>query len=217
MLMAHNTTAKNMWVTDGRTTEHPNIDLNSDFYDGASVGITYDYALTGTTIHYLNSAGPVTALKQLKSDTSTWNSKLIRNDSYQPTVGERRYVINYVGYKARLISAEEISAILNIEWVGYKSFAFDESANQNNVSRYSWLYDYTWDCIKSGCTVETEDLTNLTSGYWTSTSDDGGWDLTKTTESWIVQREGILNTKTVDFSQFAGLRPVITFSKPDNF
>ena len=220
MIMAHNTSATAAWI-DTTTNSFPNSD--SDYYDGASVGITYDYSLT-TGDYIINASGPVTALKQLKTDTDSWSSSLVRSDSYQQTKGNRRYRINYSGYKARLLSAEELASIVNKDWGGYWVFYLGYNYHEvptfgaNETSLYSWLYDYTSNCTRYGCSVSTNDVNdNYTWGYWTSTSNSGGAADTDENESWYISEDGMVTIVLSSNPVHAGIRPVITYEKPENF
>ena len=214
MILDHNTTVYSRWTFDGIDDEHPNVDLNSDYYDGASVGISYTNSITDGT-HRKNASGPVSALKQLKADTNDWSSSLARSDSYTPTSGDYKYTISYSGYKARLITAEEIAAIVNISWNNRAYYLQSGSSSvkptygNNETSTYSWLFDYTWHCTDDGCVVNASD-DNLTSGYWTATSADGATGDIHTISSWYVGKTGMFSALGCNNPVYNGIRPVIT-------
>ena len=138
---------------------------------------------------YYNIKGPVTALKQLNIDTAGW-------------VGS-----------PRLITAYEIANIVNYSSFdgSYNSyFSFEDVTpgvhyDENTVSPFAWLYDYTYECTNNGCTIADES----TSGYWTSTATtDSSFDSFASTEM-----GELYNYANTDYDTGYGIRPVITLSK----
>lgn len=117
-----------------------------------------------------NDRGSITALKQLRQDTINWAASL----------------------NPRLISADEIASITNanqlLKWSSDKIFECNEPtigetissfilngeygsdalwktkiSNSENISQFSWLFNYTISCKMHGCQYNGND----TYGYWT--------------------------------------------------
>ena len=160
-----------------------------------------------------NANGPdTTFLNKLKSDTSSWNGVSTRTDSYIDPA--HNYTINYNGYKARLIEANEIWDITKstngqTNWDSataqqYRYFYFEGSElNGQGTSKYPWLYDYIYNCTSNGCNIKDEG----TYGYWTSSSF-----ASSSISAWYVYYRGTLDYGGVDYADH-GVRPVITVSK----
>ncbi len=227
MILDHNTTA----TIDGWISES---DYNSVENIGDTYGVTYpnnsvpsgDYNAgtdtNGNPTGGNNSKGPLTALKQLKTDTQDWTAIPNRTDTYtaETTTGNG-YIIDYSKYKARLISAEEVSSIVRkSDWdtsqvYFYLDGAYSNSdtngkwqtsvANSSNPSNYAWLFDNTRDCKQHGCNLEFKDSNAY--GYWTSTARVGD-----SSNAWNVRDDGILSNNYVNIT-LRGIRPVITVSK----
>lgn len=135
-----------------------------------------------------NKDGMKEIVTALKNDTDSWHESL--------TLDNYNYYDNYdyTGYKARIITADEIAKItgadIALEWSGDKnyisnnpvigvsishffldgSFGSDplwqtQVVNSTNKSKYNWLNNYINACLQFGCDVE--DTSNA--GYWTST------------------------------------------------
>ena len=227
LLLDHNTTAEVQWASEadymgiGDNPVSPAQNSREN-----SVGITYHESKT-TFVQYSqmsgscnNSKGPLTVLNRLHADTDSWNLET-RSDIYIPPTGS--YTINYSGYKARLISAEEIAIIIQKNTIenpntwslggstiyfgslnatsGYSSQSDSQMERQRS---YSWLFDNTDNCISAGCSLED----SSTKGYWTSTLYPN---LTNNTcnRAWLVGFVGAVYNTPVDSSLF-GVRPVIT-------
>ena len=163
------------------------------------------------------SLGPTVLLSALDTDTSNWLGVATRSDSYIVKNSKYSYTINYEGYRARLISAEEIAKITNnssFKWVDSTHltwFYFDTNSQEKitsntNISKYNYLFNNTNGCDLYGCT-KTD---NSSYGYWTST---GTSDTVK--YAFSVTRNGSMNSIFVDDNTFRGLRPVITVLKTD--
>ena len=219
MIMDRNTTANvSGWISSTHWTTPP-----------SNTGVTYPEGTTFTNDSYdtygNNKKGPLTVLNQLHADTDEWNLNL-RTDSYTPVSNSySNYTIDYSGYKARLISAEEIALItrkntasnpntwgLNDSYFYFGSLnnnAYNkQSADQQAVQRsYSWLFDYTSQCTTYGCSIAD----SSTQGYWASSpiTDDSDF-------AWRVFYTGYLNRSHVNYDGF-GVRPVITVLKSDIF
>ncbi len=162
-----------------------------------------------------NVSGPTNVMTQLQTDTSAWAGIPTRTDSYSVSNGTATYTINYSTYKARLIKASEIATITgNSSFVEatspYTSWFYLDSNNQTQTatttgaSNYDWLFDYTNGCTSYGCNIA--DASNY--GYWTSTAISG-----TTNRAWCVDRNGYLNSFSVDNAGHSGVRPVITILK----
>ena len=154
----------------------------------------------------LNEDGPTTVLNKLKQDTNSWNTKTPTNYN-DPKYGK----LDYNGYKARLITAEEIAKITkNTTWnTSGETFYFDTNSNtieqdiHKKVSKYSWLFDYTKKCANYGCNVED----NSTYGYWTSSSINNK-DFAN--HAWAVTESGSLSgSYNIMKNDYYGIRPVI--------
>ena len=170
LLLDHNTTAKVSWVT------------KADYI--AAGGTEAEYGKDGN-----NSKGPITLLKQLKSDTSTWNKSI----------------------NARLIEASEIATITgNSGWtVGGSYYYFHDNTQTRytgdaGTNKYAWLFDNTDDCTTFGCNVAD----SSTLGYWTNTaySSLSGY-------AWRVFSDGSLGGTNVDYAGVLGLRPVVSVNR----
>ena len=171
LLLDHNTTAKVAWVS------------KEDYI--AAGGTEREYGSDGN-----NSKGPITALKQLKSDTSTWNKSI----------------------NARLIEASEIAKITgNTTWTagGYYIYYFHTNSDSSyrgaaGTNKYAWLIDNTKECTTYGCNVAD----SSTLGYWTNTVNSS-----LSSRAWIVNYFGNLAYNKVNFADHYGVRPVVTISK----
>ena len=170
LLLDHNTTAKVAWVS------------KADYI--AAGGTEAEYGKDGN-----NSKGPITALKQLKSDTSTWSKSI----------------------KPRLIEASEIATITgNSGWTaGGSDYYFHDNTQTQytgaaGTNKYAWLFDNTKECTTFGCNVA--DSSNY--GYWTNTAHSGYPVL-----AWDVSCSGYLYYLMVEYADYDGIRPVVTISK----
>ena len=162
-------------------------------------------------------------MEELNNDTKNWTNTPTRTDSYAVNwkVGteesgytEYQYTINYAGYKARIISAEEIALITkNYTWSLYtSSYYFDTLTNSkdDNIksagdSLYSWLFNNTAYCTGYGCDVQ---VTNLGHGYWTGTP------TTLNDSMWGVNSYGMIILGDANENDARrGIRPVITVAK----
>ena len=169
LLLDHNTTAKVAWASE------------EDYI--AAGGTEAEYGNRGN-----NNKGPITALKQLKNDTSSWNKSI----------------------NARLIEASEIAKITNntAGTAGGSSYYFHTNSTTqytgaSGTNKYAWLFDKTYDCAIYGCNVED----SSTFGYWTNTVGD------TSTNARVVVYCGLLSqTNLADTGGF-GVRPVVTVSR----
>ena len=167
LLLDHNTTAAVPWITE------------EDYIESGGTKEEFEREII--------SKGPITALKQLKSDTSTWNKSI----------------------NPRLIEANEIVTITEYPiWDNNFYYFHTNSQTQYKgaagTNKYAWLFDNTRSCTQHGCNVA--DFSN--SGYWTNTADSGYYN-----NAWFVDRSGILSDSGVNGGDSNGVRPVITVLK----
>ena len=171
LLLDHNTTAKVAWVT------------KEDYI--AAGGTEAEWGSNGN-----NSKGPITALKQLKSDTSTWNKSI----------------------NPRLIEASEIAKITGYpnwnnkhgKWYYFHDNTQTQYKGAAGTNKYAWLFDNTRVCITYGCNVAD----SSTDGYWTSTVNSE-----KSNRAWYVYQFGNLFSLNFVNSAAYGVRPVITVNR----
>ena len=168
LLLDHNTTATVVWVS------------KADYI--AAGGTEAEYERGGN-----NSKGPITALKQLESDTVSWNKSI----------------------NPRLIEASEIVAITgypnwNNNWYYFHYNTGTRYTGDAGTNKYAWLFDNTLVCTTYGCNVAD----SSTRGYWTNTAYSGD-----SYGAWIGNREGGLLNTFVNTGNYVGIRPVITISK----
>ena len=167
-----------------------------------------------------NTSGPSEVLTQLNDDTKSWvGTETPSNYTMdQSTQGSKaKYTIDYSGYKARLITAQEIATITgNTSWdekrANSSSKWYNLDSNTNSTTscksgcKYGWLYDRTKEsCTTYGCLNNSD---KSTSGYWTASSCASYSDI-----AWFVYYIGRVNTTRVSGSGFYGVRPVITVLK----
>ena len=147
--------------------------------------------------------------------------------------------------EARLITAEEIAHITQadkiLNWQLNKEYLSNATYEDNKISyfyfngkegtdktwrtklstekgknSYAWLFDYTYNCTKSGCNIEDNEkytiyngtATNYVLGYWTS---DGAYK--RSDVSWSVHQNGILHIQDSTTNNYYGVRPVIKIEK----
>ena len=168
LLLDHNTTVEVKWVT------------KADYIEAG--GTETEWGEYGN-----NSKGPITLLKQLKNDTSSWNKNI----------------------NARLIEASEIAKITGYpNWDNnfyyFHTNSTTEYKGAAGTNKYAWLFDNTYNCTTYGCNVAD----SSTYGYWTNTAYSGD-----SYEAWNVWRSGDLGKFIADYSGYIGVRPVITISK----
>ena len=206
LILDHNTTATVSWVS------------KADYV--AAGGTESDYGSYGK-----NDKGPLTLLTQLKTDTDGWKGTITPSNYTMNQTGQlsnANYTIKYKdeGYKARLITAQEVATITDYsgwdEKTATKIFYFDTNTNtasttckSGNTSgcKFGWLYDRTaTNCTKYGCLNNSD---QATSSYWTASSRAGDSDV-----AWSVYFSACVTTNLVDSSSsFSGVRPVITILK----
>lgn len=198
LLLDHNTTAIIEWISE------------------------MDYeAANGEEGYPHNEKGPLTVLGQLKTDTAYWQGT-IEPSNYEYKGSERPYTVDYAGYKARLITANEIAKIVgNEDWdeasTDSSSYYFDsltrtglDTCKKGDTSgcKYGWLYDRTSvDCTNYGCLNNSDSKVN---GYWTASANAQIGYLV-----YMVDYMAYLGRRDlgIDTGVYGGVRPVITVLK----
>ena len=240
MILDHNTTATVRWIsqadyeqTASKTATPSQVGL---IYYSDEVAMTEDGKLPAGTWGNdgTSNRGPITLLKQLQEDTKDWVAveTLTEDDTYTAEWeactsygcsnhynGSQKYTINYNGYKARLISAEEINKITgkgDVTTSAIKSDYFDSNCTfegpcSKGTNKYGWLFDYTGavnisrSCEYYGC---NSGLNSDPFAYWTSSPKANSF-----YRAWDVYSYGYLHD--INVSAGYGLRPVIKVSKFD--
>ena len=200
LLLDHDTTALLNWISQTDYEKEINAETIKNEY-----GITYQNNIVPT--YEWNGGnhakGPLTALKQLDDDTKYWSDSLKRNDGYSVSFTNIasqsiNYTIDYTGYKARMVKAEEIADITGVSKSteeGGKGFDI-ENKLQSDVSidpKYDWIYSNTG--VNNG-------------GYWTSSAAAYGPSIAV-----VIFTPGKLSTISGGVTNKSGVRPVITVSK----
>ena len=151
-------------------------------------------------------------LNTLKEKTSNWTGVNDRKDKYILNPSDSiNYTIDYSGYKARLISKEEIMRLIEDTYstgennmIYFNKSTCGEKRNSGSKCEFGWLFDRTYsDCKNYGC------LNNDGNWYWTSTYYDNN-------RAWLVDNVGHLQAIPVDkdYTGVGGsIRPVITIDK----
>ena len=200
------------------------LDRNTDF--GAT------WASSGT-----NSAGPLSALAQLRTDTDSWQGTITPSNYTNVFMANGATEVSYLipydtdGYKARLITTNEIARMTGNTsfnsvstgsggWFYLDGYALKETdpawqtqvASSDPRSAFYWLFDFTRYSGQFGAYNESSGGPYF---YWTSDAIAG-----TTNMAWLVTYEGKLgytlygNAATVTSSNFApGIRPVISVLK----
>lgn len=137
-----------------------------------------------------NVSGANEVLLQLKADTSSWAGVPTRTDSYSINNGTSNYTIDYSTYKARLLAVKEIATILQVSDYNEATASYPP----NNMETLTWLYSFT------------DEETSGTLGYWASTPFYNYANI-----AWYIGSYGYIGN--VDFTDYYGIRPVITISK----
>lgn len=192
-----------------------------------SVGISYPDGTENfpayTNKSYKNVKGPLTVLKQLHDSTDSWNLELATDLYTQPSNTYANFTIDYSEYKARLLSIEEVAFIIrkntaenpnswNLKGEVYfgtlnDSFSSEDAAQLEQQKKYSWLFNYTKNCLIYGCSIEDSTV----SGYWTNTSCVGG-----NSGAYLIDNYGRVVCLYVNNTS-KGVRPVITVLKSEIF
>ena len=170
-----------------------------------------------------NASGPKELLIQLKSDTEKWQGTETPSNYTMDQTGETsnaKYTIDYSGYKARLITAQEVATITgytgwdekvsasNYYYFDSKTTTASDTCKSGNTSgcSYGWLYDRTnTNCTKYGCLNNSDQETY---GYWTASSRAA-----HSSSAWYVLYRATVDNDGVGSSLSRGVRPVITVAK----
>ena len=162
----------------------------------AAGGTAEEYGTMGN-----NKYGPLTALKHLKQGTDSWNGVVTLTSADNVTrdnASGSTYTINYEGYKARLISGQELANIAGeTEWTPYDFSSF-------NVP--TWLYSNM--AVSEEMAVQDiyEHIV-----YWTDSAHSAGsW---IPSYAWYVRYVGILYYYNVSSAYGCGVRPVVKILK----
>ena len=192
---------------------------------GDTVNLILDHNTTATIAWNSsgsNASGPKEVLTQLNDDTKTWvGTETPSNYTMdQSTQGSKaKYTIDYSGYKARLITANEIAQITgnttwdertasNTYYLDSKTTTASTTCKSGNTTGcgYGWLYDRTSkSCTTYGCLNNSDQETR---GYWTASSraDNSNY-------AWRVSGNATVGNNVVNASSNSGVRPVITILK----
>ena len=192
---------------------------------GVTLNLILDHNTTATVawnsseISAISADGPKKVLEQLKTDTDTWQGTITPTNYTMDQTGQTsnaNYTIDYSGYKARLITAQEIATISgNTSWNEKTSsnvFYFDTNTTSigskcksGNITgcQYGWLYDRTLTgCTTYGCLNNSDQTTY---GYWTASS------CANTSQhAWYVSSRALISSENVGANgSIRGVRPVI--------
>ena len=195
------------------------------------INLLLDHNTTATVYWVYNSSGPSTskngpiaALEQLQSDTSSWKGTEVPTNyslDQSGAVSGAKYTIDYDygEYKARLITANEIAQITgNTGWdetdASSSEYFFHNLSQNVETGRgdvcastgctYGWLYDRTnTHCEDYGCLNNSE----VSSRYWTATSR-----ASENSFAWDIDLVGKLSFSGIN-GKNAGIRPVIEVLK----
>ena len=170
-----------------------------------------------------NASGPSEVLKQLNDDTKSWVGTETPSNYTMDQTGQTsnaKYTIDYSGYKARLITAQEVAQITgNTSWdekvaanssyyyLDSKTTTASSTCKSGDTSgcQYGWLYDNTYSCTTYGCLNNSDQTTY---GYWSASSRAA-----LSNFAWLVDYSGYVYDYYVTISSDFGVRPVITVAK----
>ena len=203
---------------------------------GTTVNLLLDHNTIGTDYWTdadtdSNANGPITVLNDLKTATTSWNGTITPENYSVAQTGYGNYTIAYQteGYKARLITAQEVAKITGADTK--EGLLFDESTTSydkwfyfdslsSSVSstctsgdtsgcQYGWLYDRTSTSCKDWGCYNNADAGMTGWGYWTGTSAPGD-----SNYAWLVGDYGALDFDSLStIGDSSGGRPVITVLK----
>ena len=175
MILDHNinTTNDSPWVS------------KTDYNNSATLGSTLGVSNMGNGSYgkYGNyDKGPLTVLNKLKTLTNSWITSVQGDYStYTAAISNAAYSIDYAGYSARLLTAQEVAYIVgNDSWdektatilfffgtkdnTDYSSQTEEQKAVQRS---YSWLFDNLYHCGTYGC-ENSSSVSTGNYGYWSS-------------------------------------------------
>ncbi len=137
-----------------------------------------------------------------------WNSTGVNSEMKEVT---QQLAIDTTGWAGspRLLSDAEIEIMFNNLNYDQHNSSYDigepaGSANRSGTSEYTWMFSYTNDCYRYGCSYDD----TSTQGYWTS-----GKETDTTDKAYAVSYDGKMTSIDTNSTDFAGVRPVITLLK----
>ncbi len=206
-------------------------------YDGGDkVNLILDHNTTALIVWNSsgsNASGPNEVLAQLKTDTASWVGTETPSNYTMDQRGQRYddsgayYTIDYSGYKARLITAQEIATITgnttydevtstDYYWLDTNTTTESDTCTKGNTSgcKYGWLYDrISVLCTDYGClnnaVVPSSSMVTM-SGYWTASSLSSSSSISI---AWIVYYTSNVCGVYIARSDVFGVRPVIEVLK----
>ncbi len=203
---------------DGKDTLNLMLDHNT------TALVAWNNTYTNDSGSKINANGPKEVLDQLKNDTDGWKGTITPTNYTMDQTGQTsnaKYTIDYSSYKARLITAQELTQItgntpwdekvaVNSNWYYFdsKTTTASTTCTDGNTTEcsYRWLYDRTNNnCTKYGCLNNSD---KETYGYWTASSRAAN-----SNYAWRVNYNGNVISLNVDNNNRNGIRPVITISK----
>ena len=201
---------------DGKNTVNLILDHNT------TALVAWNNTYTDDSGSKINAKGPKEVLTQLNDDTKSWVGTITPSNYTMDQTGQTsnaKYTIDYSGYKARLITANEIAQITgnttwdektanNIYYLDSKTTTESTTCKRGNISgcKYGWLYDRTRDsCTNFGCLNNSDQEIY---GYWTASSRAAD-----STLAWFVGFSARMNGNDVRIAFGNGVRPVITVLK----
>ena len=168
--------------------------------------------------------GPSRVLEILSWDTRSWKGTITPANYTIDQTGQTsnaKYTIDYSGYKARLITAQEIATITDYSgwdekvaensssyYLESKTGSQSDTCKEGNTTgcSYGWLYDRTkTNCTTYGCLNNSDEFT---CGYWTASSRAA-----RSSIAWQVDYEGYVSSTGVLNPDTYGVRPVIEVLK----
>lgn len=206
----------------------------------AEVNLLLDHNTTAkspwNSIDYDGTYGPKDVLEQLYNDTSLWTGVSSRNDIYRYDNLDIQYEIDYTGYRARLVEAQEIARLTGSrEWYDETAkYYIDDDESYETFFNMSlgvrdycvaklWDYDYNYQDeekfwsqygnYKYSWLLDYTDgshgqiMSSTNGGYWTSSLISDNYN-----SAWAIDYDIYIYYDDV-YSNYYGVRPVITISK----
>ena len=193
---------KVMMILDHNTTAYAKWGPGSNNVNGPSTEATY-------------------VLSELFADTKDWVGTMEPVNYTMAQTNFGNYTIDYDGYKARLITANEIAKITGNTTFDETTTRYNQGfyfdSNDTNASatcttgnltscNYGWLYDRSGtDCKDFGC-LNNSNIKTL--GYWTASSAYGN-----KAYAWVITRAGRITNCNIGSTDYGAVRPVIEVSK----
>ena len=181
--------------------------FNNDNHDTINMILDHDIRNIDWRAENYNKNGPWDYfLNIFQSDTKDWKGTMTPEPytiNHKDSPSKAYYTIDYNGFNARLITAEDLAKIGNTTWNG-DSLTID---TDNNL----WLFDrVSSNCKEAGC--ENNSNNEYIKGYWTASavnSDDMSVLVVEITSNTPPE----LKIASEYSSAYFGVRPVITISK----